>query len=120
MEQNFSQHQVYTGYHVNYADRDTGYCPATDSTHDRLMQVELVNQRINKIKNNKSDGLINLQSRNNMITVYDNKEQDKLQLQLRNMPKKMSHQTSFLLPHRNTQDQKYVRVNVMIYYSFIA
>ena len=51
------------------------------------MQVELVNQRINEIENNKSDGLINLQSHKNMTTVYDNKEQSKLQLQIGKMQK---------------------------------
>ena len=46
------------------------------------MQVELVNQRINEIDNIKSDGLINIHAYKNMASVYDNKDQSKLHLQL--------------------------------------
>ena len=51
------------------------------------MQVEMVNNRINKIGNNKLDGLINMQSYTNLASVYDNKEQSKLQLQLKQLHK---------------------------------
>ena len=51
------------------------------------MKVELVNQRVNEIDNIKPDGLISIHAYQNMASVYDNKEQSKLHLQLKRMPK---------------------------------
>ena len=51
------------------------------------MQVEVVNQHMNEIENNKWNRLINLQSHTNIATIHGNKEQNKLQLQLKNMTK---------------------------------
>ena len=51
------------------------------------MKVKLVNQRVNEIDNTKPDGLINIHAYKNMASVYDNKEQSKLHLQLKRKPK---------------------------------
>ena len=40
--------------------------PAVDSLHGQLMQVKLVNQSVNEIDNNKSDGLINIRTYKDM------------------------------------------------------
>ena len=64
------------------------YCPAPDTLHYELLQVELVNQRINKIENGKSDGLVNIHAFRTMTSaVCDNKDQGKLDLQLKQAPK---------------------------------
>ena len=68
-------------HRLSHQLRGQRYYPAPDSKHGRLVQVELVNQHINKIENNKLDGLSNLQSHNNMTILYNNKEQSKPQLQ---------------------------------------
>ena len=67
--------------------RGQRYYPAAVSLHGRLMQVELVNQRVNEIDNTKLDGLINIHAYKNMALVYDNNEQSKLHLQLKRMAK---------------------------------
>ena len=47
-------------HHLSRQLRGQRYYPAADSLHGKLMQVELVNQRVNKIDNTKPDGLINI------------------------------------------------------------
>ena len=68
LEQNPFQHQAYTNYRAKYANRDITK-PLTQKL-GRLIQVELVNQCINEIESNTLDGLISVQSHNNMTIQY--------------------------------------------------
>ena len=67
--------------------RGQRYYPAAGTLHGKLMQVELVNQRINKIENGKCDGLVNIHAYRTMTSVYDNKDQGKHDLQLKLAPR---------------------------------
>ena len=67
--------------------RGQRYYPAPSSLHGKLAQIEIVNQRINDIENNKSDGLLSLQQYNNITSVYDNKDNNKLPPQPKQNPK---------------------------------
>ena len=64
------------------------YHPAPGTLHYELLQVELVNQRINEIENGKSDGLVNIHAFRTMTSIIsDNKNQAKLDPQLKHAPK---------------------------------
>ena len=68
--------------------RGQRYYPAPGTLHFKLLQVELVNQRINEVKNGKSNGLVNIHAFRTMTSaISDNKNQGKLGPQLKQAPK---------------------------------
>ena len=68
--------------------RGQRYYPAPGTLHYELLQVNLVNQRINEVENGKSDGLVNIHAFRTMTSaISDNKNQVKLDPQLKHAPK---------------------------------